>query len=147
MPKTITYDSLHYCVVCEDCGTQSNYGGEMPDASNVECQHVNTTADYDCSCNLWTQILIDDLFDKWAADSRYRRKEKRSFQIVNYYTGEIFKEASKDQLKEFPGMVWIIAGTDNSEFTQRWSISGASLIVHHKSIIRDDIYIIRSTRD
>ena len=146
MPETtLNYDTRHYCAVCDDCGTQSDYDGRIGNTDN--CQHVNTTADYECSCNMWTQILLDDLFDKWASDTRYRRNEKHYFQIVNYTTGEIFKGVTEYQLKEFPGMVWIIAGTDNSEFTQRWSLSGASIIVHHKSIIRDDVYIIRSTRD
>ena len=148
MPKTITYDSLHYCVFCEDCGTQSNYGGEMPDASNVECQHVNTTTDYDCSCNLWTRILIHDLFDEWASDRRYRRKHKYHFQIVNYGTGEIFKKIDRYAIqKGVYDLVDLIARTDNSEFTQRWSLSGPSLTVHHKSTIRDEIYVIRSGRN
>ena len=144
MPKTITYDSRHYCVTCDDCGALSNYDGRI---ENTEmCQHVNTTADYGCHCNLWTRLLLDDMFYAWSSDVRYRRKEKHTFQIVNYYTGEIFKEASKYDLMEYPRMVRIIARTDNSEFTQRWSLSGPSLTVHHKSTIRDEIYVIRSGR-
>lgn len=144
MSETLNYDSLHYCVTCDDCGQQSDYDGRI---GNTEmCQHVNTTANYECHCNLWTQILLDYLFYVWASDSRYRRNEKHAFQIVNRDTGEILKEANKYQLRS-PGMVRIVAGTDRNEFTQRWTLSGSSLTIHHKSTIRDDIYIIRSTRD
>ena len=146
MPKTITYDSLHYCVVCDDCGTQSDYDGRI---GNTEmCQHVNTTADYECNCNLWTRILIHDLFDEWASDSRYRRKYKYHFQIVNYGTGEIFKKIDRYAIqKGVYDFVDLVARTDNVEFTQRWTLSGPSLTVHHKSTIRDEIYVIRSGRN
>lgn len=144
MPETINYNSPHYCVVCDDCGQQSDYDGRI---GNTEmCQHVNTTANYECHCNLWTQFLLDDLFYKWASDRRYHRKQKDYFLIVNRDTGEIFRGISKFKLRS-PGMVRAVASTDNTEFTQRWTLSGSSLTVHHKSAIRDDIYVIRSTRD
>ena len=146
MPKTITYDSLHYCVVCDDCGTASDYDGRI---GNTElCQHVNTTADYECNCNLWTRFLIHYLFDKWVADRRYLRKNKYGFNIVNYGTGEVFRTISRYDIQKGPyDLVDLIARTDNSEFTQRWSLSGPSLTVHHKSTIRDEIYVIRSGRN
>ena len=146
MPKTITYDSMHYCVTCDDCGTQSDYDGRI---GNTEmCQHVNTTANYECNCNLWTRIIIHGLFEKWAWDRRYRRKYKYYFQIVNRDTGEIFKEVNRYAIqKGVYDLVDLISLMDNAEFTQLWTLSGASLTVHHKSIIRDEIYVIRSTRD
>ena len=146
MPKTITYDSLHYCVVCDDCGTRSNYDGRI---GNTElCQHVNTTADYECNCNLWTRLLIHDLFDEWASDRRYLRKNKYHFQIVNYGTGEVFRGTSRHNIQKGPyDLVDLISRRDNAEFTQRWTLSGPSLTVHHKSLIRDEIYVIRSGRN
>ena len=146
MPKTITYDSLHYCVVCDDCGTLSDYDGRI---GNTElCQHVNTTSNYECNCNLWTRIIIHVLFDKWASDRRYRRKYKYYFQIVNRDTGEIFKEVNRYAIqKGVYDLVDLVSLKDNAEFTQRWTLSGPSLTVHHKSTIRDDVYVIRSTRD
>lgn len=146
MPKTITYDSLHYCVTCDDCGTASDYDGRI---GNTElCQHVNTTVDYECNCNLWTRLLIHDLFDEWASDRRYLRKHKYHFQIVNYGTGEIFKKIDRYAIqKGVYDLVDLIARTDNAEFTQRWTLSGPSLTVYHKSLIRDSIYTIRSGRN
>ena len=147
MPETLNYDSLHYCVVCEDCGTQSDYDGNMPDSSNVECQHVHTMADYECNCNVWTMVLVDDLFDKWASDRRYLRKHKYHFQIVDCDTGEVFKKTNRYDIQKGPGLVELVAGTDNADFSQWWTFCGSSLTVHHKSIIRDEIYVIRSGRD
>lgn len=148
MPKTITYDSLHYCVVCDDCGTTSDYDGRI---GNTElCQHVNTTVDYECNCNLWTRILIHDLFDKWSSDHRYLRKSKYNLEIVDLDTGEVFKKTNWFEIqKGLYDLVDLIARTDNHnhDFTQRWTLSGPSLTVYHKSIIRDEIYVIRSGRD
>ena len=145
MPKTITYDSLHYCVVCDDCGALSDYDGRI---GNTElCQHVNTTADYECNCNVWTMIIIDDLFDKWVSDRRYLRKNKYDFQIVDCVTRKVLKKTDRFDIQKGPGLVDIIAGTDNSEFAQKWTLSGPSLTVHHKSLIRDAIYTIRSGRN
>ena len=145
MPKTMTYDSLHYCVVCDDCGTVSDYEGRI---GNTElCQHVNTTADYECSCNLWTVLLIHDLFYEWASDRRYQRKDKYHFQIVDLATGEIFKRISRYEIQNGPGLVDLIARMDNFDFVQTWTLSGPSLTVHHKSLIRDAIYTIRSGRN
>ena len=146
MPETINYDSMHYCVTCDDCGTTSDYDGQI---GNTEmCQHVNTTANYECHCNLWTRIIIHGLFDEWASDRRYQRKYKYYFQIVNRDTGEIFKEVNRYAIqKGVYDLVDLISLMDNAEFTQLWTLSGASLTVHHKSIIRDEIYVIRSTRD
>ena len=146
MPKTLTYDSMHYCVTCDDCGTQSDYDGRI---GNTEmCQHVNTTADYECHCNSWTRLLIYDLFDEWASDRRYQRKHKYHVHIVNYGTGEIFKKTNRYALqKGLYDLVDLISLTDNAEFTQRWTLSGPSLTVHHKSTSRDEIYVIRSGRN
>ena len=146
MPETINYDSLHYCVVCDDCGALSDYDGGIGNTDN--CQHVNTTADYECSCNMWTRLLIHDLFDEWASDRRYRRKNKYHFQIVNYGTGEVFRKTDRYALqKGVYDLVDLISRRDNAEFTQRWTLSGPSLTVHHKSTIRDATYVIRSGRD
>ena len=145
MPETITYDTLHYCVTCDDCGTLSNYDGRI---GNTEmCQHVNTTVNYECHCNLWTLIIIHDLLDKWASDRRYRRKHKYHFQIVDLNTGKVLKNTNRYEIKKDRGLVELIAGRDNQDFTQRWTLSGSSLTVHHKSLIRDAIYTIRSGRN
>ena len=146
MPKTMTNHSLHYCVTCDDCGTTSNYDGRI---GNTElCQHVNTTANYECNCNLWTRIIIHGLFEKWDWDRRYRRKHKYNFEIVNCDTGEVFKKTNRYEIQKGPyDLVDIIADNDNFDFVQTWTLNGSSLSVHYKSPTRDDIHVIRSGRN
>lgn len=145
MPETLNYDTRHYCVVCEDCGQQSDYDGRIGNTDN--CQHVNTTANYECHCNLWSVIIIHSLFDKWASDNRYLRKSKYNFEIVDCDTGEVFKRVNRYEILNGHNFVRLISGDDNQEFTQRWTLSGASLTIHHKSAISDNVYVIRSGRD